>query len=146
VTKAVALPLAVLVGCLVGLQAPTNSRLGSVVGTFPAATISFLVGTIALAGLATVLGGWGQVGEVRHVPLTYLLGGFFGAAFVSSSLVTVRVLGAGGVTAATIAGQLAVSVVIDHFGLLGVAKQPASVLKLLGVALLAAGTYLVVRE
>ena len=145
-TRAIAFPLAVAVGCLVGLQAPTNARLGKVIGTFPAATVSFLVGTIALALLASLFGGWSHLGEVRHVPLTYLLGGLFGAAFVSSSLVTVQVLGAGGVTAATIAGQLAISVVIDHFGLLGVARQPASALRVLGVLLLALGTYLIVRE
>jgi len=39
----------VVVGCLAGLQAPTNARLGRVVGTFPAATISFLVGSSARA-------------------------------------------------------------------------------------------------
>jgi transporter family-2 protein len=61
-------------------------------------------------------------------------------------LVTVRSLGAGGVVAATIAGQLAVSVVVDHLGILGVARQPVTAARIAGVALLAAGTYLVVRE
>jgi transporter family-2 protein len=61
-------------------------------------------------------------------------------------LVTVGTLGAGGVVAATIAGQLAVSVVVDHLGILGVAKQPVTAARIAGVALLAAGTYLVVRE
>jgi transporter family-2 protein len=60
--------------------------------------------------------------------------------------VTVRSLGAGGVVAATIAGQLAVSVVVDHLGILGVARQPVTAARIAGVALLAAGTYLVVRE
>ncbi len=64
----------------------------------------------------------------------------------TSFLVTVRTLGAGGVVAATIAGQLAVSVVVDHFGLIGVAKQPVTAAKVVGVALLGLGTYLVVRE
>jgi transporter family-2 protein len=146
VTKAVAIPLAVVVGGLVGLQAPTNARLGKIVGTFPAATISFLIGTISLAVIASLIGGWGQVGEVKNAPLSYLVGGFFGAAFVASSLVNVRILGAGGVTAATIAGQLTISVIIDQFGLLGVAKQPASAARLAGVALLAVGTFLIVRE
>lgn len=61
-------------------------------------------------------------------------------------LVTVRSLGAGGVVAATIAGQLAVSVVVDHFGLLGVVKQPVTVVRVAGIVLLAIGTYLVVRD
>ena len=58
---------------------------------------------------------------------------------------TVRTLGAGGIVAASIAGQLTMSVVIDQFGLLGVDKDPISATKPLGVLLLAAGTLLVVR-
>jgi transporter family-2 protein len=61
-------------------------------------------------------------------------------------IVTVRSLGAGGVVAATIAGQLAVGVVVDRLGLLGVERQPITAAKVAGIALLAAGTYLVVRE
>ena len=58
---------------------------------------------------------------------------------------TVRTLGAGGIVAASIAGQLTMSVVVDQFGLLGVDKDPITVSKLLGVLLLAGGTLLVVR-
>ena len=36
----------------------------------------------------------------------YLIGGLLGAAYVTTVLLTVRTLGAGGVTAATVAGQL----------------------------------------
>ena len=48
--------------------------------------------------------------------------------------------------AATVAGQLAVGVAIDALGVLGVARQPVTAAKIAGIALLAAGTYLVVRE
>ena len=61
-------------------------------------------------------------------------------------LVTVRTLGAGGVTAATIAGQLTMSVVVDQFGWLGVEKDPIALAKVVGLVLLAAGTFLIVRE
>ena len=61
-------------------------------------------------------------------------------------LVTVRSLGAGGVTAATIAGQLTMSLVVDQLGILGVAQKPITVSRAAGVALLAVGTFLVVRE
>ncbi len=60
-------------------------------------------------------------------------------------LITVRTLGAGGIVAATIAGQLTVSVIIDQLGILGLDKDPISVSKAIGVLLLAAGTLLVVR-
>ncbi len=52
----------------------------------------------------------------------------------------------GGITAATIAGQLAAAVAVDHFGLLGVHRSPVDATRLAGLALLAAGVVLVVRS
>ena len=145
--RGAAVLLTAFTGGFVALQAPVNSMLGKAVGTWQAAFVSFAIGTVALAiiaGLAS--GGFGQIAEARHLTWYYLTGGLLGAAYVTSILVTVRSLGAGGVVAATIAGQLAVSVVVDHFGLLGVGKQPVTVARVVGIALLGLGTYLVVRD
>ena len=144
-TKGIALLLSGFAGMLVAMQPPINSKLGKEIGTFAAATVSFIVGTLALAVVALVASG-SNVGAIRDVPWWYFLGGFIGAVFVASSLVTVRTLGAGGVVAATIAGQLTFSVVIDRFGLLGLEQKPLSATRVLGVALLALGVYLVVRD
>jgi transporter family-2 protein len=129
------------------MQAPINARLGSALGTFQAASVSFLVGLVVLVAIAAVAdGGLGTLPRAAHQPWWYLLGGLLGAAYVGTVLVTVRSLGAGGVTAATIAGQLGMAVVIDQFGLLGVARHPANAARLTGLALLAAGVFLVVRN
>lgn len=142
----IAIVVTVIVGCLIGLQAPVNSRLGNAVGNLPAAAISFLIGTTVLVVLASVVGsGWSRVGEVRNVGWTYLTGGLLGAAYVGTALVTVRALGAGGVTAATIAGQLVAALIVDQFGLLGVEQRGITPLRLAGALLLAAGTALVVK-
>ncbi len=139
--------LTALTGGMVALQAPVNSVLGRAIGTWQAAFVSFAIGTVALACIAALAtGGLGQVADIRNVSWYYLTGGLLGAAYVTTILVTVRTLGAGGIVAATIAGQLAVSVVVDHFGLIGVAKHPITLTKIVGVVLLAAGTYLVVRD
>lgn len=138
--------LTAMVGGLIALQAPINSMLGKSIGTFQAAFVSFTVGTIALCGIALATGGLGSVADVRSVPWHYLLGGLLGAAYVTCVLVTVRTLGAGGITAATIAGQLTMSVVVDRFGWLGVEKDPLDASKVAGILLLAAGTFLIVRE
>jgi transporter family-2 protein len=147
VDRGAAVALTAAAGGLIALQAPINSTLGRSVGTFQAAFMSFLVGTIALAVVATFArGGLGQIGEVRNVAWYYLIGGLLGAVYVSSVLVTVRSLGAGGVTAATIAGQLTLAVVVDHFGWLGVERQAITLPRVVGILLLAAGVALVVRR
>ena len=145
--KEPALLLTVFAGGLIAMQAPINSMLGKSVGTFAAASVSFIVGTIALV-LITLLvgGGFGDVGEARHLPWYYLIGGMLGAVYVTTALVAVRSLGAGGVTAATITGQLALSLVIDQLGILGVDQQAITWERVLGVMLLAVGTLLIIRE
>jgi transporter family-2 protein len=145
--KEPALLLTVVAGGLIALQAPINAVLGDSVGKLPAATVSFVVGTLALI-LITLLvgGGFGDVGEARHLSWYYLTGGILGAVYVTTALVAVKSLGAGGVVAATIAGQLSLAMVVDQLGILGVDKQPITWDKLLGVLLLAAGTFLIIRD
>jgi transporter family-2 protein len=145
--RGVAVILTACVGGLIALQAPINSVLGRAVGTWQAAAVSFTIGTLLLVAIVLLAaGGFGDLGQARHISWYYLTGGALGAAYVTTVLVTVRPLGVGGVTAATIAGQLTAAVIVDAIGVLGVEKQPVTVLRLLGVAMLAVGTYLVVRE
>jgi transporter family-2 protein len=147
VSREAAVALTAATGGLIALQAPINSVLGHRIGTWQAAFVSFAIGTVALAFVAALAtGGMGRIGEARGVGWIYLTGGLLGAIYVTAVVVTVRPLGVGGVVAATIAGQLAVGLVVDHFGWLGTDRQPLSVAKVAGVALLAAGTFLVVRE
>ena len=134
------------VGGFIALQAPINSMLGRTVGTWQSAAVSFTLGTIVLVAIVLVAGGgFGSVGEARHLSWYYLTGGVLGAAYVTTVLVTVRSLGAGGVVAATIAGQLTMAVIVDQLGILGVAHHPFTVARGLGILLLALGTYLVIR-
>lgn len=136
--------MAVVGGCI-ALQAPINAGLGKATGSFAAATISFAVGTALLAAIVVLSGRAGGVGEAAHVEWYYLLGGALGAAYVFSALVLVDEIGAGGVAAATVTGQLTLSVVLDRLGVLGLEETPLSAERLLGVGLLLAGTYLIVR-
>ena len=145
--RGAAVVLTAFVGGLIALQAPINSQLGRSVGTFQAAFVSFALGTILLAVIAGLAkGGFGQIAAGRTLTWYYLTGGILGAIYVTTVLVTVRSLGAGPVVAATIAGQLSASLVVDQLGVLGVEKDPITVTKVVGVLLLAAGVYLIVRE
>jgi transporter family-2 protein len=147
VSRAVAVMLAGGAGVLVGMQAPVNARLGRAVGGVQAASISFLVGTVALLSIAAVVhGGWGNYSKVAGAPWWALIGGLLGAVYVTVAILTVRTLGASSLTAAVITGQLIISVAIDRFGLLGIARQPVGAQRIIGLVLLVAGVALVVRR
>jgi bacterial/archaeal transporter family-2 protein len=136
----------VAAGGLIALQPPMVARLAESTGTVPAAAINFIVGSACLVVLALAVGDITGFGRLGDVPLLYVIGGgIVGAVYVTTVIVTVGSLGATGVVAATIAGQLTISVVIDRMGALGLEQIPITPERVVGVALLLAGTYLIVR-
>lgn len=136
----------VAAGGLVAMQAPINSTLGKSVGTFAAASLSFAIGLAILVSITMVAGGFGHIGNAGDLSWYYFTGGLLGAAYVTTVLVAVRTLGAGGVTAATIAGQLSMSVAIDRAGILGLPEKGLTTGRVTGIVLLAVGVFLIVRD
>src|SRR3954452_22301965 len=145
VDRGVAVLLTAAAGGLIATQAPINAGLGRATGSMPAALVSFSVGTLALATVVVLSGKAGGLTSSFDVSWYYLLGGFLGALYVLNALVAVTAIGPGGVAAATVFGQLTASVVIDRLGLFGLDEVALSPQRVLGVALLLAGTVLVVR-
>jgi bacterial/archaeal transporter family-2 protein len=143
--RGLAVLLTALAGGLIALQAPINAGLGRATGSLPAALISFAIGTVALAGIVVLSGQAGGLGSAFDVSWYYLLGGLLGAIYVVNALVQVTAIGAGGVAAATITGQLVASVAIDRLGLFGLDQVAIRPERAIGVALLIAGTVLVLR-
>jgi transporter family-2 protein len=145
VDRGLAVVLTAIVGGILALQAPVNAELGRATGSIPAALVSFGIGTLALAVIVVAAGDVGNLSSTFDVSWYYLIGGLLGAVYVTTALITVKTIGAGGVAAATITGQLAASVVIDRFGMFGLAETPLTASRIAGVALLLAGTALIVR-
>jgi|SRR5262245_26631684 len=144
-SRGLAVILTVAVGGLIALQAPINAELGRHTGKLPAALVSFFIGTLILALIVSLSGDTGGLRSTFDVPWYYLVGGILGAAYVTVALVSVTTIGAGGVAAATITGQLTTAVVIDRLGVFGLEQTSLSASRLLGVGLLLAGTFLIVR-
>jgi transporter family-2 protein len=71
------------------------------------------------------------------------LGGLLGAFFVCASIVLIPLLGAATTIGLFLAGQVIASITIDHFGLLGVPVQSASIPRLLGALLIIVGVAVV---
>jgi transporter family-2 protein len=143
--RGLAVLLTAVAGGLIAAQAPINAGLGRATGSMAAALVSFSVGTVALATVVVLSGKAGGLTSSFDVSWYYLLGGLLGALYVLNALVAVSTIGAGGVAAATVFGQLTASVVIDRLGLFGLDQVALSPQRVLGVVLLLAGTVLVVR-
>jgi bacterial/archaeal transporter family-2 protein len=143
--RGLAVLLTAAVGGLIALQPPINAGLGRATGNLSAALVSFAVGTLLLALIVALVGQAGGLSSTFDVRWYYLIGGLLGAGYVTVALIAVSSIGAGGVAAATVTGQLTAAVVIDRLGILGLEQTPFSAARIAGVVLLLAGTYLVVR-
>lgn len=129
------------------LQIGMNSKLRTVLlNANTAALISFLVGT---AGLITLLVVTRTPMPARDalasVPVWAWFGGLMGAFYVAISTVVASQLGTASLLGLALAGQLAMALVVDHFGWLGLPEHPITLTRLVGVALLGLGAWLIAR-
>lgn len=137
--------LAFLAGAMISIQAPINAMASAKLGhPLGGATLSFIVGTLCLLAvtLLTVRNqiAWGNVASLT--PLLWL-GGVLGAIYVTVSIVLTPTLGIAAVIALAIAGQVAASLAIDHYGLLGLATREISMGRAAGAVLVVAGALMV---
>jgi transporter family-2 protein len=148
VSREAALAATVAAGGLIACQAPVNAALArTTTGTFGAATVNFIVGLVLLLIVTFIFaGGFSPAEAGEPTRWYYFLGGLMGATYVLAALISVKHLGAGGVTAATISGQLVLSMVLDRMGVLGLEERPLSAARLIGVAFLAVGVFLILRD
>ena len=134
-------------GAATALQAPTNAKMMTAVGSpVNAAFVSFAVGTAALGILAVVLQTRPDMAASRALPWYAWVGSLYGAIFVVAAAWGVPRLGVATTIILMVAGQLLLSVALDHFGAMGMPKQPISWGRVAGVGLVLAGVLLVRRS
>ena len=138
--------LVLLIGAVLPLQALVNARLGQLTfGPLFASLVSFCVGTLALAAgwLATRPQAF-DIATLARMPWWAWSGGLFGAAFVAVATLMIPRMGAASLICLVVFGQMAGSLLLDHFGVLH-PRQPADMVRVFGVVLVAVGALLVVK-
>ena len=136
----------VIGGAATALQAPTNAKMMGAVGSpVNAAFVSFAVGTAALGILALVLQTRPDMAASRALPWYAWVGGLYGAIFVVAAAWGVPRLGVATTIILRVAGQLLLSVLLDHFGAMGMPKQPISWGRIAGVLMVVGGVLMVRR-
>ncbi|HVL94686.1 MAG TPA: DMT family transporter [Solirubrobacteraceae bacterium] len=141
--RVIAIVATLAIGGLVAFQPPANALLARHVGDFGSAFVSLLLSTLIVGTLLLASGQVGRLEGLVEFRPVHLIGGIAGAAVVFGTIITVRHLGAAGVTAALVCTQLGVSALIDRFGAIGVPQIDLSPARLIGIGLLVAGTVLV---
>ncbi len=139
--------LAILAGMAMPTQAVVNSKLSDSVGNpILAAFISFSIGTVALFVYMILTGvPLGDLATVKNAPPVALIGGFLGAFFVSVMATIIPRISVALAFSLAIAGQMFVTLLIDHFGWLGANEKPINLFRVLGAVLITVGVVLIRR-
>jgi bacterial/archaeal transporter family-2 protein len=129
-------------GAAVGIQGPIAGAMGQRIGSTASSFIVHLSGLIA-SGLYLLLRGGERISEWKTLPWYMLASGIFGLILYLTINVTMPRLGGAMMVTLIIAGQLAIGMLVDHFGWLGVPVHPVNLARLGGLTLLMVGGYIV---
>jgi transporter family-2 protein len=139
--------LVFIAGSMIAVQAPTNAMLAKAGGSpVVAALISFLVGTVGL--LAVWIGSGNRPGAAQFTGLPWYawIGGLYGAVFVAVAAYAAPKIGIASLITIGIAGQVAMALLLDHLGALGLHREPINLGRVAGALLVLAGVVLVRRS
>lgn len=136
--------LAAGAGSCIALQAVANTRLrhnlntpdGSLYATYFSICGTIVSATIAMLLIRPVAPTWESI---RHTHWWNWIGGPLGVLFVLAGATLVKELGAAAFIVLVVGGQLLISLLMDHFALMGLAEQPISWGRVLGALLVVVG-------
>jgi bacterial/archaeal transporter family-2 protein len=137
--------LAISAGISLVIQQALNANLRNALNSAAwSGFMSYFVGMICMAIFALALRDPApSAGVVARIPWWAWSGGLFGAIFIALAIFLIPQLGAATFIALLVAGQMICSLAFDHFGLLGIPVQPASLVRLAGAAFLILGVVLI---
>lgn len=137
--------LAITVGMAGTAQAAINNRLNEFISNpIIVALVSFVVGSAALFVYIVASGGQlSSIWTAKNVPWIAWTGGILGAYFVACTVILVPRLGVALTFSLIIAGQMVLTLIIDHYAMFGVPERPISLARIGGVALIILGVVLI---
>ena len=137
--------LVIAAGMAVALQQVVNAHLRVALGSpWWTGSASYLVGLLAMLVMALLAPGpRPTLDAIANAHWLSWTGGLLGALFIATGILLVPRLGAATTLVLIVVGQMICSLVVDHFGVLGVPQHDASPLRLAGAALLIVGVVLI---
>ena len=136
--------LALLSGMFLPIQAGLNSRLGKTIESpVHASLVSFIVGAIAIIVYSLLTRQHVMWTGLKTAPTYLWLGGVLGAIYVTVIILAFPRIGPALTFGLVVAGQMIMSVLLDHFKVLVAQPQPLNIWKILGVMLIISGVIII---
>lgn len=131
-------------GTAVGLQGPLSSMIGQQLGVLESIFIIHIGGAI-FSAIPLLLAQGGKLAQWQSVPWYALGAGVLGLVVIGAINYTIPRSGATTTVILVVIGQIIISLLIDHFGLFGTQVRQVDLTRLLGIAIVFVGVWLVIR-
>ena len=144
--SSLAIFFSLVAGVAGSIQVAVSGAFGKRIGVLEATAYGSVLATIIVVTLVVAAGRIGGVAGGFRQPPWLWLGGVMGAIVVTSITFAAPRIGTFATIGLLIAGQLAMGVLIDAFGLFGLERIPLNVARLTGLLFLAGGALLVLKR
>ena len=136
--------VAVVGGLAIGFQSFSAGILGDRIGVMESVFIIHLGGLILSAIVLLFMWG-GNLTAWKSVPWYILVGGLYGVIILATYSFAIPRIGLATTITLAIVAQLVLSAILDHYGFLGSVQHSFDLRRLIGMLVLFAGTWLIVR-
>lgn len=142
--KVIWIVLAFLSGAFLPIQAGMNAKLGKAAANpVYASMFSFVVGIVGIIVYIFLTRQTVSWSGVKEAPFYAWIGGLLGAFYVTVIILAFPKLGPGLTFGLVVAGQMIVSVFLEHKNILVAQQNPISYMKILGIILVIAGVVII---
>lgn len=136
--------IAFVSGAFLPIQAGLNNRMGKAIDSpVHASLISFIVGALAVLLYSIITKQHVAWVGLRNAPVYVFMAGILGAFYVTSIILAFPQIGPAMTFGIIVAGQMIMSVLLDHFNILVAQQHAVNVWKLLGVVLIVTGVVII---
>jgi transporter family-2 protein len=136
--------VAVVGGLAIGFQSFATGILGDRVGIMESVFIIHL-GGLVLSTIVLLFMWGGNLTDWKSVPWYILIGGLYGVIIIAAYSYAVPRIGLATTITLAIVAQLILSAILDHYGFLGSVQHSFDLRRFIGLLVLFAGTWLIVR-
>lgn len=129
-----------LIGVLIALMVWLNGGLASHYGLYGSTILIHFIGVVGISIWLFIIR-QEKLNFPKHIPYYLFCGGIIGALTVVFNNIGFSANGVSLTLALGLLGQMCFSVLVDHFGLLGVTRRPVTRAQLLSLSLVTLGIF-----
>jgi transporter family-2 protein len=135
--------VAFFLGLVMSIYLPMNSSISRYLGSPVAASVVFYIAALMTTlAIFICFGEYHSIAKIKRVPVYLYLAGIISAFMIIGTTFIIPQIGARKFFILLVSGQILMAILVSHLGILESPRDPVTIKKLIGAALVIAGAAL----